>query len=500
LGLILLAAIPFRIPSRSELTYLLGPARRAWPDFIQGDWTLAAASAKSFAFDAIVAPFLRFLPVSVVVLGGRLLACLALAWLLLRLGRRLGVSAGGVALVVVAWLLLRQSLIGGERIIQAFEPKLLGYVCLFAALERGLADRFAAAGLWIGACFSLHPGVGAVGGAATVGATLLDRRGWRPLITLVGFAGVTALPGLIPLLGSAAEEGLRDHWRWQTLARMPFHLDAFTFGAQGLALTAVMFLTCAVAARRRWDEPAMRFGLGFLLCLGLVFAGGVAARWAERFELLQVYPFRVFPALVALFCGLLVARSVKDWRVRRQRPLELVLALPLLLLLPRLTGSLGTVAGGRLWLARPPDDLGRSFEWLSQGAPPTAVAVLPPWREDSYWRSRRAHVAALSLVRTDSLERWRERIGALVGLGDDRLTDSAMTARYERLTPRQVQTIRRRYGGDYLVSRIAYPFREVHREGAYRVYDLTSRSPDSVPRDTVRSGRTPLDPGPVPRP
>jgi hypothetical protein len=124
----------------------------------------------------------------------------------------------------------------------------------------------------------------------------------------------------------------------------------------------------------------------------------------------------------------------------------------------------------------PDDDLARTFRWLATHTPGDAVMILPPWREDSYYLSRRPQIASVHAVRYDRIPEWRARIEAMVGSldGDSpaALDTVRLAAHYDSLPASQISVIVAGYGGNYLVSRGAYSYPVVFESGRYRVYDL----------------------------
>ena len=261
----------------------------------------------------------------------------------------------------------------------------------------------------------------------------------------------------------------RAEWKWQALVRSPTHLEVFGFSLAGMVVAASLLAFTLAVVRRRPSEPSLRFILVVQGALGALFLAGVLARTLGRYELLSIYPFRVFPWFVLLTSLLLVARLFADRRIRPARWPEIALALPLLLLAPKV----GRLVSARIAEVRtawgPDDDLARTFQWIADSTPEGTPVILPPWRRDSYLLARRPQVISHEFLRLDSLATWRERLEDLIGPTTNPWSPVARR-HYLQLSMDQVERIRRRYRGDYLVSSRDYPFRPVFRAGEWVVY------------------------------
>jgi hypothetical protein len=362
--------------------------------------------------------------------------------------------------------------------IGTFEAQSVAYVLLVYSLLRFLDERDTSAAIMLGLSFTFHPAVGLVAGPAVFLALAAAGRSWPRLLTIAGWTILCGLPGMLPLVltpgaGTAAS---RDEWSYLVRFRFPMHLDPLAWVRRDVLLLGIISVFSLV---HRWQyrrSPAIRFLGWFQLGLGAIFAFGLIARVAGWFELLQTTPFRVFATVAPLFFLFAIAHAYREHERLRWRGVMTIIGVVALMGLTNPVGYLWDRAVWRLREWRGADDIRRAFVFLAQSTPNDAVAILPPWRRDSFYYARRAQVANFDQVRLDRIPEWRERIEALVGpLSEDpaTFTQEALEARYSRLTTDQISAIASRYGARYLVSQTPYPYQIRYQSGRYRVYDLT---------------------------
>ena len=469
-----------RVPFDSEQLYLLIPYKLFHPDFLRNDWTLSGGWGEHFVFNVAAGSLMLVLPLEVVGWLGRL-ACWILALVaLLRLGRRFGIPLLATSLAVLLWLAVGQSIVGGSRIFSDFEAQAVAYVLLLFAVDRLLDDKDVQGAVLLGLCFSLHPSVGLAGGVAVGAGLLLRRTSWARLLRIAIWTFVFALPGIIPALplvaGSAA--GSRAEWRFLTLVRMPWHLDAASFPHRSVLLLYLLLLFGWLQYRKNREDRALRFLLGFEAGLAAVFAVGLLVRYAGRYEWLEVFPFRVFPILAPLLFLFQVVRAFRDREQHRIQAWAAALALVAVM-------GLGDPIAG-FWdqfsafrAASHKEDYARpALRWIADHTPEGSVAILPPQVRESFYWARRPQIANWGAIRYDRVSEWRTRLEAMVGPLSDtdpqQATDEALEKRFAQLSEQQVQAIAARYGGDYLVSMARYSYPVLFDSGTYRVYSLAT--------------------------
>lgn len=486
------------VPRLSEELYLPIVKRVADPNYLWGDWTFAGAFGEHWLFDQLFAPLAGAVSVSAFGWIGRLVFWPVLAYLLLRIGNRLGLGAWPATLALVLWLLNNQSLLGGEWIIGSFEAKTVAYTCLLGALLAITYERIPLALALIGLTLSFHPAVG-LWGAWGAGLALLALRETRVrAISWSWLALLLAVPGIVSALSATGEVSPAIQ-RFVVIEAIPYHLDPFfggkTFGPGQAALHAVvlvgMFAFNLWAARRSSGDLTQRFFAAFQIAAAAPFALAYAARAFHVWEYLRFMPLRSFPLIVPLvffFQAIrlaLVALAAEEMPRRRRRRAQRrgwlgLAALTVIALVP----ASPLVAAPRLvfrnfesWTHV--DEVAQAFAWVRDNVPDTATCIVPIERQDAFVRSERAQVANWQAIPYDRLPEWKRRIDQLVGGRDyfdghgwhgslDDLAD-----RYDGLTTKQVQRIARRYSATCFVSRSRYSFPELHREGGVRVYTVS---------------------------
>ncbi len=477
----------------NEALYLLAAWKWWRPEFLAHDWSFAVPWREHALFNAAAGLLSLAFPLDLFKWVLRLLCWLAAYAGLVALLRRLAVPWWVIPVGIVGWQVGGEAFVGGEWVIGGAEAKVPAYAALFASLAALLDRRYVAGGLLLGLCFSLHPAVGVGAGVGVAVALLADRTPWRPL-AVAGVAGfVAALPGLLTSAGVSRGTGAGgDAWEFIVRARLPHHLDPFTFAPGGyLALAIFGGLLGLLAFRWRRDRET-RFIAAFVAGTALLFAGGIAARAAGAWPLLQVYPFRLLPVVLPmLVTPLLLAEAARQWKnpAARGRALAAAgVALGVLLLRPDRLPGLGTHAAGHAVrdAATPREDrrsLAAAVAWVADSAPADAVVLASPTSKQAFWDFRRALVVNWSALRYDRFTEWRGRMDALVGPvpADGSLPLRGFDARFEAIPGDSMAALGRRYGATLVVTRARYPFPARFRSGAVSVYALTGPAGLSPP-------------------
>lgn len=499
-----LALYGWPVPRLSEELYLPVVRRAADSGYLRGDWTFSGGFAEHWLFDHLFAPIAGALSISAFGWLGRLVFWPVLAFLLVRIGARLGLSPWSAGAAVSLWLLFNQSALGGEWIIGTFEAKTVAYVFLLGAFLAATSRRVPLALALLGLTVSFHPAVG-LWGAWGTGLALLalpETRGstlrWCWLGALFG------LPGIVGALG-ALGGGPGALQRFVVLEAIPYHIDPFFGGrtlpwgqvALHLVTLAAMLAFNLWAARRRGPDLAQRFFVAFQLAAVVPFAFAFLARGLHLWGFLQLMPLRSFPLVVPLVFFVQAVATIRQRRsarpethlgprrARRARQLRrravvaatvVVVAVALLPTAPLLAGPRMIRRNVAAWTA--PDPTADAFRWVRDHTPRGITCIFPITRQDSFSRAERPQVASWQAIRYDRLATWHERASRLVGgpsyfagrvwHGD--LADLA--AAYEHLSAEQVGAIARRYHATCLVTSAVYGFPVLHRVGSVRVYAL----------------------------
>jgi hypothetical protein len=242
-----------------------------------------------------------------------------------------------------------------------------------------------------------------------------------------------------------------------------------------------LFLWLHFRENRR--NASIRFLFFFQLALFLFFLLGFLFRAADWYQALKLYPHRLFPIFVVMFFFLALLHAYRNWPTLRFRS---SLALGALVTLPGLAGNPVAVFVDELresylrWHVQH-DEILKTFRWIAANTPNGSIAILPPWREDSWYYAERGQIACWRHPRVDRLSEWRERMLAMVGNAINAREQQTleiptfyreMEKAYNDLTARDIMHIVQRYGGDYLVSKASYPFAVLYDTGTYKVYAI----------------------------
>lgn len=473
----LLATSGNPVPSGNEWLYQLTLIKQWHPDFLANDWTFASNGPEHVVFNTLFGFLASLTSPTWVAWSGRIVGWLLNALALYRLGGRFDLPRWMITLSIMIWLGLGQSLVGGEWIFLGFEAKVFAYPLLFFALDAMLGGRMAVSGLAIGACFSLHPAVGLWGGLS-LGCVLLAT-GWkpRPWFTFAALAILAALPGAIPLLSVAGGAGATvDDWKFMSLVVMPFHLDPFSWPKRDILALYFLLSFNVIHAWRHRENKAIFLLAVFQAGTALWFTLGLVLRLTDQYGILKMMPFRLFPLLTPLFFIFTLGRTYLTAREHRPGKAFAALGLVCLLMLNNPIGAIVDLVNDTVdqWKSEG-DGFTRSAAWISENTPPGSVGIVPPWRREAWYLTRRGIVANFSFHTYDRVGEWRKRLEDLVGELQPRGmedTFKAMRTHYFSLPPEKVAAMATKYKAAYFVTTGEYPFPVLHQADGWKVYSL----------------------------
>jgi hypothetical protein len=478
------------VPRLSEELYLPLTRHIGDPSFLAGDWTMRGAFGEHWVFTHLFGPLAAAMPLTVFGWLGRLVSWTVLAWLLVRLGGRIGLPPLAAAAGITLWLVANQALIGGDWMFGTFEAKTIADVLVVGAIVAATSERVGLAIALLGLGVSFHPGLGGwaafAGGAALLAMPTTRHRAlrWAPVGLLL------ALPGVVAVVSSIGSSDSLE--RFLVVVALPYHLDPFfggeqLAGAQVIARAAVLagMLTMNVVWFRRSDRgPAQQFLVTFQLMAIIPVVVAFIGRVLEAWQFLVLQPMRLGPLVIPLVFFLQLVRRVRElaaraadrpWWRRRATLLAVVgIALAVTVTSPLLAAPRMIERTARAWVGQ--DDDADAFEWIAGHTPTSMRCVVPVDRQDAYERARRPVVATWQAIRYDDLAGWKRRVDALVGGAsvfgaEDRVADlTTLRDAYDSLTAREIVAVARRYHATCIVSSTAYPFPVLHRSGDTRIY------------------------------
>ncbi len=484
LHLLLLVGLTFAlagtpVPAGNEEHYL-AVLRRMWdPSFLAGDWTFSTPLPDRWTFDAIFGALAQVLPLPVLGWGGRLATWTLSLWAILRIARRLAIPLPMAAAGVSLWLLLEQSLVGGEWMVAWFEAKAVAWVFLLHALDATMGGRWTRAGAFAGLAATFHPAVGVVGGGSLAIAVLAVHRPWRDLLrpALAGLA--CGLPGIVQagLMVLGSEPSTTGDWRFLSTSFLRIHMDASTFDRGLLAALALSIAFTVAWCRRMRDNPAFRILAWLHLAPAALFAAGLAAHAAGAWHWMTLTPYRLLPVISLLAFCLSLASLASVAARQGTGYLAPLLAGGVLLCLPALPAQVRNVATrvGTAWRATD-DSYGEAFDWIAANVPPGRIGLVPPWRGDAALRSLHGQVVHCAMPRYDRLSEWHDRVESLLGdVTDSETRDLGLPWKKAKdawvaLSRERILELARRYGASYLVSEATHAFPLAFQAGPVKVY------------------------------
>ena len=491
------------VPRLSEELYLPLVRHTGNTAYLATDWTLRGPFAEHWVFDHAFGWLAAALPLPLFAWVGRLVSWSVLAWLLIRLGARLGAGTTIATTGICLWLVANQSFVGGDWMFGTFEAKTIGYCLLVAALLLATGRRVGWALALLGAAVSFHPGVGLWSGLG-LGLTLLalpeprrHARRWAPVGILL------ALPGVVGAL-SAGDFHSDRLTRFLVVEAVPYHADPLFGGTRLPGLQIIIHVGALVAmfaANWWWARragPAEAFAHRVLLGVQIVTMGAVVlafvARGVHWWSFLVLSPMRVGPLIVALVFFVNIARQIAEvrsrehtrtwWRRRSWGLAVFALAIALVITAPLLAAPRMVARTIASWTH--PDDEVSAFHWIRAHTPKTTSCVVPIDRQDAFMQSERPIVVNWQAIRYDDLNGWHRRVTELVG-GDRYFSNphapgriagrrggdlEAMRGAYNALSQRAIVSQAHKYHATCIVATTGYQLPIWHRIGRVRVYRL----------------------------
>ncbi|HEV8725022.1 MAG TPA: hypothetical protein VGW77_30780 [Candidatus Binatia bacterium] len=466
-----------RVPSGNEFTYLVHLMKQWHPNYLAHDWTYAGTLPSHFIFNYLFGALTMLMAVETVGWVGRVLTWGLVLFAFFKFGEKFPISRWMVTVSILLWMLYRQSAFMSDWILASFEAKCVAYIFLLFALVGIVNRRELSSALFLGLSFSFHPVVG-LWGSAAVGLSLLCLR--YPFGTLVKMGCwviLGALPGILSTMTmvSGNYSITAAQAKLTTLVWSPYELDPFYREKKLDIFVATLFWFNWLQYRSDKDNQAVRFFFYFQASLGLVFVSGFLARYLELYKYLIWMPMRLFPLFVLLFFFYsLMKACVQVYNTHRLSPWLIGVGIFALLSFPNPVDRLAVELQNNYaaWNGQT-DDVQKSLKWLAKNTPVDSVIISPPWRKESFYLSERAQVANWWGPRFDRFDEWRERIESMLGDMTVKRGLKSYEEYYNHLRQVDIESIRKKYGGEYLVSAGSYTYPVVYQSGECKVYALS---------------------------
>jgi hypothetical protein len=481
------------------------------PDWIANDWYLNSETNYRALFQVIfgwLIVHLGFLPTSII---GRLICYTLVAWGIVLLGQKLGLSLSYLLLATIAvtYQGSLQGAIAGEWFVGGLEAKAVAYGLILLAIALMLQRKYVLMTLLLGLATSFHVLVGGWALITTLGwfclrpksrLLKLGQKKWLlPLIYLIASGG--AIPGSLKQLLTSAPAGNISPAFIYVFLRLPHHLNPFAWHPilwLRLIVYLVILTLCLVALKKNADlkgwktEDQARFELAEFTLISLIpFVAGVAiAFFDHQGTWLQYYPFRFGDMMLPLTTCLLSACYLETKFVTQKLKLHLWLATCLSCILFVQSAFFTQQAIAVPAFPSEQQDVDPQWklmsDWIRDHTAEDAIIISHPWKLANFtWMTERATIAKLKLFpqTKGAIVEYYERLNDLSGgavakiyFGDEKLdqrkTVKAISAGFSSLNTAQVQELMTKYQSNYFLTdnshHLDLPI--VHTQAAYILY------------------------------
>ncbi len=482
------------VPAVNEPVYLAWLVADGNPGFLPGDWTFSAHDAGHALFNLLFAPLTRVMPLTLLAWIGRLACWLAVLAGAMRLARRFELSAVAAALGLTGWLAVGQSFVAGSWMIGGFESKCVAYALLLFSLVDLLDRRHLRGAALLGGTAAFHASVGLWGGIGIAALLLSQRLSFKRLAQMAALSVAVSLPGSVPLLLSVFSAGGDTvDWAYQVTVRMPHHLDPLSWPMRYVVALFSLYAFNLVCAWYEREQPRFRALAAFETALASAFLAGVLCRVVEAWDLLWLFPFRLFAVFTPLLFAFWLARRITAG-IRaagtgtarpRLAPAVVMTGIIALLWLPNpFVGWLQRVRSvSQEWRSlERPDPLGDVMVWVAGNTNVDAVTIAPPFEARWPLVARRPSIGSWKAIRYDDLSSWETRMRDLLG-GELPVDRRQLVEAYRGLSVDQARELARSYGATLWVVDAEHDLPLLHRAGSWRVYavDCVDLSADAAP-------------------
>jgi hypothetical protein len=476
------------------------------PNWVPSDWYLNQPAGYRFLFQATFGWFAAiwgFLAASIL---GRLICYSVLAFGLVQLGRRLGLTLSLLLLSLLLYLhsgcdrflldrcAYDQGAIAGEWLMGSLEAKAAAYSLLPLAIAWLLAGRYRSVALLLGLMTSFHVLVGGWAFLVGVGWILLHRQAYpkskgyfASCLLIYVIASGFAIPAVVQQLTAApiatSTTSLSPSYIYVFL-RLTHHLNPLSWSLERWIRPIIMLFLLSGSVivlrrkRRSAQSPAQEqitdalrladfvgvalipFGLGLLIA-----PFDLEGRW------LQYYPFRLGDVLLPLgTCLLLACALQRSIAAQFQRMFRLVcillLTLSLCLEVPDFYQQILALEEFPSQVQEVDPAWQNFTRWIRRETPKAALIISPPVEFTNFtWLTERPTIAKFKFLpqNPSGILEWYERLtdlggGETVWAGVTRTRDNPdaiedqLTAGYNQLTTDQVQLLMQKYQADFFAT------------------------------------------------
>jgi hypothetical protein len=482
------------------------------PDWIDNDWYLNLETGYRYLFQVIfgwLIVHLGFLATSII---GRLVCYTLVAWGIVLIGQKLGLSLFYLLLATIAitYQGYLQGAIAGEWFVGGLEAKAVAYGLILLAIPLMLQRKYVLMTLLLGLATSFHVLVGGWAFLTTLGwfclrpkkrLLKLGKSIWLLLIIYL-VASAWAIPGSLQQLLSSPPSGNISPSFIYVFLRLPHHLNPFAWHPL-LWLRLIIYLAiwtgCMIFLKKKADlqgwkaEDYARFELSEFTLISLIpfVAGIVIAFFDHQGTWLQYYPFRFGDMMLPLTTSLLLACTLETKFSLQKPKFRLLLTTCLSCILFVQVAFFAQQAIASQDFPTQQQDVDSQWklmsDWIHDHTAEDATIISHPWKLANFtWMTERATIAKLKLFpqTKGAIVEYYERLNDLSGgalakiyFGDEKLdqrkTVKAISAGFSHLNTSQVQELMTKYKSDYFLTdrshHLDLPI--VHTQAAYILYE-----------------------------
>jgi len=416
----------------NELDVLLSAKTFADPTYLQNDWYLQNDFWVRVPFFVLIYPLVKWFPLILVSLIGRLLGLGFVSFAFVRLVKLLGLSTFQIVASIIIFVELGQGLFAGEWIFGSLEPKVISYGLIFLGLSDWLANKRERSVVFFGLATTFHV---LVGGWATMTLGILflvsgPRRGVREMLKLASLWMIAAGPALAMaatyLVENQGGVGFNSDWIY-VFFRNPHHAvpTFFTWATWKIGFVGLLLYFMGGLIISGNTKEKIKIVAKFSVLTMVPFVLGC---WVTLFSypewFLKFLPFRLADSLVMIFGIVLLIGSLGRYLPKKQFNGFFILIVILGL------GNSGygfyqdflvlrDFPLGTFW--SPPTAIEKShYEacvWIRNHTEPDSIILSSPaYQSTAYLTSRASIVSFKNVPTTEALiGEWYRRIHDVVG-------------------------------------------------------------------------------------
>ena len=481
------------------------------PSWIASDWYLNIETNYRYLFQVIFGFLIvhfGFLAASII---GRLVCYALVAWGIVLLGEKLGLSLTYLVLatVVITYQGSFQGAIAGEWFVGGIEAKAVAYGLILLAIPLMLNRRYILMTLALGLATSFHVLVGGWAFLTTLGwfcfrpqqrLGKLGQSVWLLLLIYIA-SSAFAIPSTWQQLLTSPPSGNISPSFIYVFLRLPHHLNPFAWQPilwLRLVVYLLLWAFCMISLKKKADlkgwtqEDRARFELAEFTLIALVpFVAGVAiALFDRQGEWLQYYFFRFGDMMLPLTTSLLLACNLETkFSIQKNKFRFLLMALLGCILFTQ-TGLFTQRAVACQDFPAQEQDVDPQWklmsDWIHSNTSEDAIVISHPWKLPNFtWMTERATIVKLKLFpqTRESIVEYYERLNDLSGgalaeiyFGEEKLeqrkTVKAISAGFSHLNTTQVKQLMTKYKSNYFLTDVGHhlDLPIVHTQTPYILY------------------------------